>query len=326
MKIAFVTGGSGHLGGNLIRQLLAQGWAVRCLIHHDVRALEGLSVERVEGNLSDKNRLVKQMAGCDAVFHTAAYVAVENVNFAKMKAINIDGTATICQAALDAHIPKFIHFSSIHAFQQRPTNQPLLEERPLVSEGQSAPYDQTKAAAQRVVYDACDRGLNASILHPTGIIGPYDFKPSRMGQVLKDIMNKKMPLTINAGFNWVDVRDICESAIKCVDQGRSGQHYILPGEWATFRQISDIISEHIDSRTALGTLPFWVAYTALPFAYAFSKLTGKRPSFSRGSFHALAVQCKDIPGTLAKNQLGHSPRSLQNTIQDTIDWIKNYAH
>jgi dihydroflavonol-4-reductase len=326
MKIAFVTGGSGHLGGNLIRQLLAQGWAVRCLIHHDVRALEGLSVERVEGNLSDKNRLIKQMAGCDAVFHTAAYVAVENVNFAKMKAINIDGTATICQAALDAHIPKFIHFSSIHAFQQRPTNQPLLEERPLVSEGQSAPYDQTKAAAQRVVYDACDRGLNASILHPTGIIGPYDFKPSRMGQVLKDIMNKKMPLTINAGFNWVDVRDICESAIKCVDQGRSGQHYILPGEWATFRQISDIISEHIDSRTALGTLPFWVAYTALPFAYAFSKLTGKRPSFSRGSFHALAVQCKDIPGTLAKNQLGHSPRSLQNTIQDTIDWIKNYAH
>ena len=326
MKIAFVTGGSGHLGGNLIRQLLAQGWAVRCLIHHDVRALEGLSVERVEGNLSDKNRLVKQMAGCDAVFHTAAYVAVENVNFAKMKAINIDGTATICQAALDAHIPKFIHFSSIHAFQQRPTNQPLLEERPLVSEGQSAPYDQTKASAQRVVYDACDRGLNASILHPTGIIGPYDFKPSRMGQVLKDIMNKKMPLTINAGFNWVDVRDICESAIKCVDQGRSGQHYILPGEWATFRQISDIISEHIDSRTALGTLPFWVAYTALPFAYAFSKLTGKRPSFSRGSFHALAVQCKDIPGTLAKNQLGHSPRSLQNTIQDTIDWIKNYAH
>ena len=326
MKIAFVTGGSGHVGGNLIRQLLAQGWAVRCLIHHDVRALEGLSVERVEGNLSDKNKLVKQMAGCDAVFHTAAYVAVENVNFAKMKAINIDGTGTICQAALDAHIPKFIHFSSIHAFQQRPTNQPLLEERPLVSEGQSAPYDQTKAAAQRVVYDACDRGLNASILHPTGIIGPYDFKPSRMGQVLKDIMNKKMPLTINAGFNWVDVRDICESAIKCVDQGRSGQHYILPGEWATFRQISDIISEHIDSRTALGTLPFWVAYTALPFAYAFSKLTGKRPSFSRGSFHALAVQCKDIPGTLAKNQLGHSPRSLQNTIQDTIDWIKNYAH
>ena len=326
MKIAFVTGGSGHLGGNLIRQLLAQGWAVRCLIHHDVRALEGLSVERVEGNLSDKNRLVKQMAGCDAVFHTAAYVAVENVNFAKMKAINIDGTATICQAALDAHIPKFIHFSSIHAFQQRPTDQPLLEERPLVSEGQSAPYDQTKAAAQRVVYDACDRGLNASILHPTGIIGPYDFKPSRMGQVLKDIMNKKMLLTINAGFNWVDVRDICESAIKCVDQGRSGQHYILPGEWATFRQISDIISEYIDSRTAFGTLPFWAAYTALPFAYAFSKLTGKRPSFSRGSFHALAVQCKDIPGTLAKNQLGHSPRSLRNTIQDTIDWIKNYAH
>ena len=326
MRKAFVTGGSGQLGANLVRLLLESGWRVRCLIHKDSKALKGLDIEKTDGKLTSASFLSSQMDGCDVVFHLAAYVAVEDVDIFRMKKINIEGTQNMCEAALNSNISRFIHFSTIHAFEQQPIKQMLSEERPLVYGSNAMPYDESKALAQKKVYEACERGLNASILHPTGIIGPYDFKPSRMGQVRKDIMNKKMPLTINAGFNWVDVRDICESAIKCVDQGRSGQHYILPGEWATFRQISDIISEHIDSRTALGTLPFWVAYTALPFAYAFSKLTGKRPSFSRGSFHALAVQCKDIPGTLAKNQLGHSPRSLQNTIQDTIDWIKNYAH
>lgn len=326
MRTAFVTGGAGHVGGNLVRQLLSKGWSVRCLIHHDTRALEGLSVERIEGGLSNKKQLTTQMVGCDALFHTAAYVAVEQVDIGRMRRINVDGTSAICEAAIDADIPKLIHFSSIHAFQQRPTDQPLLESRPLVSEGESAPYDQTKAAAQRVVYDACDRGLNASIIHPTGIIGPYDFKPSRMGQVLLDIMYKKMPFTINSGFNWVDVRDVCKAAINSVEDGKPGQHYILPGEWATFRQISNIISAHINKRTAYGTLPFWTAYTALPFAYLSSKLTGARPSFSRGSLHALAVQCKDIPGTLAKEELGHSPRSLRNTIQDTIDWMNRHAH
>ncbi len=325
MRTAFVTGAAGHVGGNLVRQLLSSEWNVRCLIHRDSRALEGLSVERIKGNLSDKKQLTKQMVGCNALFHTAAYVAVEHVDIEKMKAINVDGTSAICQAAIDAQVPKLIYFSSVHAFQQRPTDQPLIEDRPLVSWGESAPYDQTKAAAQRVVYDACDRGLNASILHPTGVLGPYDFKPSRMGQVIMDILNKKMPFTINNGFNWVDVRDVCESAINCVDAGKQGQHYILPGEWATFRQISDIISQQIGQRTAYGTLPFWTAYTALPFAYVFSKLTGNRPSFSRGSLHALSLQCKDIPGTLAKAELGHTPRSLQHTIQDTVDWMIKHA-
>lgn len=325
MKTAFVTGGSGHIGGNLVRLLLNKGWAVRCLIHHDNRALRGLPVEKFSGGLDDKIQLTEKMLGCDAVFHAAAYVAVENVNINRMQTINVEGTANICQSAMDAEVPKLIHFSSIHAFKQKPIDEPLEENRPLVSFGESAPYDQTKAAAQRIVYEACDRGLNANIVHPTGVVGPYDFKPSRMGKVIMDILNKKMPFCINAGYNWVDVRDVCESAIRCVDRGKQGQNYILPGHWASFRKISEVVSKHIGNRTAYATLPFWTAYTALPFAFLLSKITGKRPSFSRGSLHALAHQCKEIPGTLAEKELGHSPRIIQSTIQDTVDWMINNA-
>jgi dihydroflavonol-4-reductase len=266
------------------------------------------------------------MEGCDVVFHSAAYVAIENVNIPLMHEINVVGTKNICQAAIAANIPKLVHFSSIHAFNQKPTNEPLEEGRPLVDHKNDPPYDKTKAAAQRIIYEACDKGLNAIILHPTGIIGPYDFKPSRMGKVLVDIMTRKMLININAGFNWVDVRDVSNTAINCIAAGKQGQHYIIPGEWATFKEISIMVSKKLSLTTNLLTLPFWTAYLALPFAFLFSKLTGKRPSFSRGSLRALAVQCQNIPGTLAKEETGHFSRPLVETIDDTIAWFNENAY
>jgi dihydroflavonol-4-reductase len=284
----------------------------------------GLDVENCTGDLADTAVLAKQMSGCNVVFHTAAYVAVENIDIPLMKKINVDGTKAMCKAALETRVQRFIHFSSIHAFQQQPTSDTLTEDRPLVQDSKASPYDRTKAAAQRHVLDAYNQGLNASILHPTGIIGPYDFKPSRMGQVISDIADQKMSITINSGFNWVDVRDVCNTAINCIEKGKSGQHYIVPGEWASLEQIAEIIAGLIGKRTIYMTLPFWTAYTAIPFAYLRAKLTGQRPSFSRGSLHALSVQCKDIPGTLARQEIGHQSRPLESTIKDTIDWlIKN---
>ena len=101
MKKAFVTGGAGHVGGNLVRQLLDNGWQVRVLIHHDTLALDGLDVEHVQGDLADTATLTKQMSGCDFIFHTAAYVAVENIDIPLMEKINVDGTKAMCRAALE---------------------------------------------------------------------------------------------------------------------------------------------------------------------------------------------------------------------------------
>lgn len=309
-----------------MRQLLNKGWRVRCLVHKDFKALSNLDVEIARGSLSDTKFLSSNMEDCDVVFHSAAYVAVENINIPLMHEINVVGTKNMCQAALDANIPKLIHFSSVHAFQQTPTNEPLDETRPLVNNKNAPPYDRTKAEGQQIIYNACNKGLNAVILHPTGIIGPFDFKPSRMGKVLLDIMKRKMLININAGFNWVDVRDVSNSAIKCITAGKQGQHYILPGEWATFKQISTIISNQLHFTTNYLTLPFWSAYIALPFAFILSKLTGERPSFSRGSLHALAEQCQKIPGALARDEIGHQSRPLIETIKDTITWFQKNAN
>lgn len=322
---AFVTGASGHVGGNLVRELLHRGYDVRALVRNDIRALEGLDIEMVNGDLLDSSSLIPLMADCDVVFHSAAFVAVEKVQEEIMREINVDGTKAVAEAVIAAEVPRMIHFSSVHAFSQHPTSQPLTEDRALVDDPKAAPYDRTKAAAQRTLMSYREQGLNVSVVHPTGIIGPHDYKPSRMGQVFSDIANGKMPFALNNGFNWVDVRDVCRSAVNCVKSGKDGQNYLLPGTWASLPELSTLVRQVTSTRTHIATLPFWTAYLALPFASFHSKITGQRPSFSKGSLHALAVQCRDIPGTLAREEIGHNSRPLNETIADTVNWLREHG-
>ena len=318
---AFVTGGSGHVGGNLVRELLSRGYEVDCLVRSDTRALDNLDVNLVKGDMLNPNDIAPLMTDSDVVFHSAAFVAVEKIQEDLMHKINVEGSRSIAIAAVESGVKKMVHFSSVHAFEQQPTSEPLVEARPLVTDPRALPYDRTKAEAQKVVLGYRDQGLEVNVIHPTGIIGPYDFKPSRMGKVLRDITNGNMPFAINNGFNWVDVRDVSKSAVNCVDKGVDGQNYILPGHWASIPHLSTMIKKITGNRTHLVSVPFWMAYLALPFTSISSRISGKRPSFSRGSLQALAIQCRKIPGTLANEHLEHQPRPLEDTIDDTVSWL-----
>ena len=318
---AFVTGGSGHVGGNLVRELLSRGYEVDCLVRSDTRALDNLDVNLVKGDMLNPKEIAPLMTDSDVVFHSAAFVAVEKIQEDLMHKINVEGSRSIATAAVESGVKKMVHFSSVHAFEQHPTSEPLVEARPLVTDPKALPYDRTKAEAQKVVLGYRDQGLEVNVIHPTGIIGPYDFKPSRMGKVLRDITNGNMPFAINNGFNWVDVRDVAKSAVNCIDKGVDGQNYILPGHWASIPHLSTLIKQITGNRTHLVSVPFWMAYLALPFASISSRISGKRPSFSRGSLQALAIQCRNIPGTLANEHLEHQPRPLEETIHDTVSWL-----
>ena len=318
---AFVTGGSGHVGGNLVRELLSRGYQVDCLVRSDTRALDNLDVKLVKGDMLNPKEIAPLMTDSDIVFHSAAFVAVEKIQEDLMHKINVEGSRSIATAAVESGVKKMVHFSSVHAFEQHPTSEPLVEARPLVTDPKALPYDRTKAEAQKVVLGYRDQGLEVNVIHPTGIIGPYDFKPSRMGNVLQDITNGNMPFAINNGFNWVDVRDVAKSAVNCIDKGVDGQNYILPGHWASIPHLSTLIKQITGNRTHLVAVPFWMAYLALPFASISSRISGKRPSFSRGSLQALAIQCRNIPGTLANEHLDHQPRPLLDTIDDTVSWL-----
>ena len=195
MSIALITGGSGHVGANLVRELTAQDYKVRCIdFDGDHRAFEGYDVELITGSVTDIDTLDKAFEGVDVVFHTAAIISLERKNKSLIRSVNVEGTKNVCKMSLKHSIRKLIHFSSVDAFIREPLEDPLLEDRSLVVDQNAVPYDLSKADAQRIVLEYCDKGLDASIIHPSGIFGPNDFKPSLFGQEFIKIANSKRPL------------------------------------------------------------------------------------------------------------------------------------
>ena len=175
MTLALITGGSGLVGSNLTRALLDDGYKVRCLdFDKDHRAFEGLDVELVDGDITKENTLEKAFSGVDIVFHTAALINLDRRYRDLIRLVNVEGTRNVCEAALNSSVKKMIHFSSVDAFYRFPIEEPLYEDRKLIDDPNAMPYDLSKADGNRVVLDYCSKGLDASIIHPTSIVGPND--------------------------------------------------------------------------------------------------------------------------------------------------------
>jgi dihydroflavonol-4-reductase len=323
--LVLVTGASGHLGANLVRHLLDDGYRVRCLVRSETSAINGLPCEFAKGDVTDPASLANAVAGCSVVFHCAAAIGVEGRDAPIMMRINVEGTRNMLRAAEDEGVRRFIHFSSLHALSMHPTSEPLEEDRPLELDPRSHPYNHTKALAEQAVLEACGRGLSATILSPTGILGPHDTKPSRMGEVLDDFARGAMPALLRTGFDWVDVRDVCTSAIAAIERGRPGERYLLPGSWASFSSVAKAVQDAGGHRPPRLKIPLWLAYVAVPFAALTSRITGNRARFSIGSLYMLRVQCRDIPGTKAASELGHTRRNLTATIRDALQWQRDYT-
>lgn len=324
MKTALITGGSGHVGANLVRELTARDYKVRCIdFDGDHRAFDGYTVELIKGSVTDIESLDKAFAGVDVVFHTAAIISLERKNRNLIRSVNVDGTKNVCEMALKHNVKKLIHFSSVDAFIREPLDDPLLEDRPLVVDPNTVPYDLSKADAQRIVLDFCNKGLDASIIHPSGIFGPNDFKPSLFGQEFIKIANGKRPYSINVGYDYVDVRDLCTTAVNCVEQGRSKQNYIVGGNYMDFVYMADIISDELGKKLLRGTLPFFTIYLSLPFYFLQSIMSNSPRAITLDSIHTIKVQNKNIPSKLSKDELGHYPRPVVETISDTIRFFKD---
>jgi dihydroflavonol-4-reductase len=323
MSVALITGGSGHVGANLVRELSNRGYKVRCIdFDGDHRAFEGYDVELIKGSVTDVESLDKAFMGVDVVFHTAAIISLERKNRDLIRSVNVEGTKNVCEMALKHKVSKLIHFSSVDAFIREPLDAPLLEDRSLVVDQNTVPYDLSKADAQRIVLEYCERGLDASIIHPSGIFGPNDFKPSLFGQEFLNIAKGKRPFSINVGYDYVDVRDLCETAVNCIEKGVNKQNYIVGGNYMDFVYMAEVMAEVLGKKLMRGTLPFFTIYLSLPIYYLQSLFSNAPRAITLDSIHTIKVQNKNIPSQLAKDQLGHSPRGVEETITDTLKFFK----
>ena len=323
MSIALITGSSGHVGSNLIRELSKQDYKIRCIdFDGDYRAYEGFDVEVIKGDITNKESLHSVFKNVDIVFHTAALINLDRRYEKQIRQVNVEGTRNVCEAAVKAGVKKLIHFSSVDAFYRFPIEEPLLESRSLIDDPNAVPYDLSKADGQKIVLKFCEKDLDASIIHPTSIVGPNDFKPGLPMQEMVNLANGKRKLFPNWGYNFVDVRDLCITAISAVKLGRTGQNYIVGGEYHLYSYIAELMKQQLGRTVLLTTIPNFVSYLGLPYEYIKSLITGKPRVLTIDTLHTGKTGNKVVPSTLAREELGHSPRPLEETIYDMVSFFQ----
>ena len=323
MSLALITGSSGHVGSNLIRELTKQNYKIRCIdFDGDHRAYEGFDVEIIKGDITERDSLVPIFKDVEIVFHTAALINLDRRYRDQIRLVNVSGTENVCQASLNAGVKKLIHFSSVDAFYRFPIEEPLLEDRKLIDDPNAVPYDLSKADGQKIVLDYCKQGLDASIIHPTSIVGPNDFKPGLPMQEMVNLANGKRKVLPNWGYNFVDVRDLCTTAISAVSKGKTGQNYIVGGEYHMYSYIAELMEEQLGRTVLLGTIPNFVSYLGLPYEYIKSLITKKPRVLTVDTLHTGKTGNKVVPSTLARSELGHNPRPLEETIHDMVSFFQ----
>lgn len=320
-----VTGASGHLGANLVRALLAQGESVRAIVNRETRGVDGLDVERVRADVRDPEAMLQACAGAELVYHLAAVISIDGDKGGLVQAVNVDGTRNVARAALAAGA-RLIYTSSIHAMQQEPFDEPIREDRARVPWGDTRwPwYDRTKAQGEREVRALIAEGLDAVILHPTGVIGGHDYCDSRLGRVFLQLYRGQIPTLIDGGFNWVDVRDVVDAMLAARDpaRGRCGESYLLTGHWKSMRELCEVAAATTGRPAPRLMTPTWLLKLGVPFVIAWGRMTGNEPLYTFESLHALHSN-RHMLHDKAAADLGFRARPFAQSVYDLYCWHRD---
>jgi dihydroflavonol-4-reductase len=322
-----VTGATGHIGNVLIRLLKTRGEKVRALVMpgEDLRCLDGVDVEIVEGDITQPNTLIRAMKGVQNVYHLAGMISIMPGENNVLRSVNVQGTVNVIQACIRAGIQRLVYTSSIHAIARVPQGVTIDETVPFDPDNSCGEYDRSKAEASLAVLNATQQGLDAVIVCPTGVIGPYDYRRSELGQLILDCVEEKPQLYVDGAYDFVDVRDVANGMILANENGRKGETYILSGERITVDNLLTAIQKTAHLRFIKLRIPMPIARLMATFTPTYYRLTHTKPRFTSYSLETLESNSV-ISHAKAQKELGYRPRSLKVTLADTAYWFHENKH
>ena len=334
-RMYLVTGAAGFLGGTVCRQLLERkdGSQIRALVLPGDKAMEFVpdGVEIVEGDLTDTESLDRFFDVPKeykiVVIHCASIVTVNPEYSQKVMDVNVGGTKNVIERCLKAeNFARLVYVSSTGAIPELPKGQKIKEtdkfapiESPELVRGC---YSQSKALATQAVLDAVrERGLDACVVHPSGIMGPEDFAVGETTRTTIKIIQGEMQMGIDGSFNLCDVRDLAAGCIAAVEKGRKGECYILGNEEVSFQNFAKLISDEAGCKPMEMFLPCEKANEIALQMEAKAKAEGTKPLMTTFSVYNLARN-NDFDSSKAERELGYHTRSYQETLHDEIAWLK----
>ena len=316
-----VTGGSGHLGANLVRRLLDEGQQVRALERRGGSgdAMAGLDVEMAWGDLRDPAAVRAAVRGCQRVYHCAAKVSSAEGQQREIYASNVLGTRHLLRAALDEGVERVVVTGSFSAVGHDPAR-PSDETVPVDPFGRLLPYQRSKIAVEHECLKAVVDGLDVVIATSCAILGPHDYKPSRMGQLLLDFARGRLRAYVPGGFEFVATRDIVQGHRLAMDKGRPGQKYIFSTAFQTVDELMTIYEGVTGRRRPRLRLPGPVM-SGLAEAVNFLVMRlapDVEPRFTPGAVRILRMHRRaDI--AKARTELGYQPGSIENAVREAYE-------
>lgn len=321
MGITVVTGASGHVGVNLVPTLLQRGDRVRVVDTRLDPMLAAWGVEWCPVDVCDGEAVARALDGSEVVYHLAALISVVGGMAGRVERVNVGGVATVAAAARRAGVRRLVHCSSVHAYDTAAMRHLLLDERAPKAARRSLPaYDRSKAAGERALQAEVARGLDAVVCNPSGILGPRDPAPSRMGRFFLALRARRVPALVEGGFDWVDVRDVVDALVVAAEKGRVGENYLLGGRAASVRSLAETASGVTGVPAPLVTLPMWFARIWSPAATSVARRTADPLLYTADTLHALDT-FPHVDPAKAQAELGFDPRPLAETIADLYAWF-----
>lgn len=312
-----VTGAAGYLGQPLVAALADRGDTVTAV---DCVADLPPDTDQVRWhrlNVLDPRALGTAMAGQDLIFHLAAKITLHRRDAAAWR-LNTEGVRNVARAALAADVPRFVHCSSVHAFN---TSAPgvLTERSPRAVAGSALPlYDRSKFAGELELQKVIDEGLPAVIANPTGVYGPPDTAGnlSRMNAMLRDAARGLVPASVAGGFDWVDVRDVTAGLLQVATAGRVGENYLLGGQRLEIHAALRTAARVTGRRGPALKLPHWLVNTIVPLATSIGRQVGS-DVLTTASMSALKWN-PTVDHAKAREELGYLVRPSEQTIRDLV--------
>ena len=321
-----VTGASGMVGINVCKEVINNGDKLNILIREDVSYFNNLSCKKFYGDLNDIDILEKFCERCDVIIHSAAMISIGFDAYDRVYDVNFVGTKNLLNASINKKVKKFIFISTVNAYNKKPTDKIFNETRDLVKKGNA--YDMTKALAQQLVIST--KGIETVSINPTSVLGKNDYKPSRLGKIVKAVYSGKLPFLVDGGLDIIDVEDLSKAIYSSISKGKDGESYLISGKYRSFKEIYKVIEKYQENKSRVFFFPRLMVELSLPLLSLFPIGLLKRAAEVNGKFFpGLENMTKEaieniinfpklIDNSKAKKDLGLKISPIDKTIRDTI--------
>lgn len=324
----FVTGGTGLVGVNLIRALLARGESVRALVRQTSprTGWDAAAVDCVTGDVTDIDSVRKAMAGCDRVYHLAGWVQITPWGIDQARRVNVSGTENVCRVALERKVDRVVHVSSIATIAQGSLGALATEDSPCNASRRLTPYHTTKFEAEQVVRRFIDRGLDAVIVNPAYVVGPFDIKPTS-GRIIHRIATRRLlGYPARGGICFVDAREVADGLMRAMARGRCGERYLLGNENISYRDYA----HRVASVAGVDPPRFALSYGLLyPAALVADTLGRFRPDLFR-DFNLAVLRagfCEHyVSAEKSRRELDVESRPIDQAITDALAWFEQTGY